>query len=130
MQNNEPPEFYKVWLETASHDELSLKAVVKDGSPNTACFLAQQMAEKLLKSLLVFSGDEFPKIHDLSVLAGRLQKLGFSLEEIEADLKYLNSFYAQARYADDLRIFSHKEAGKAAAHAEHVKEFVLGKIKV
>ena len=128
MQNNEPLEFYKLWLQTAGYDELSLQSVLKDGSPNTACFLAQQMAEKLLKSLLAFSDDEFPKVHDLSVLASRLQKLGFDLKIIDDDLKYLNTFYTQTRYPDDLKIFTLKEAQRAALAAKNIKEFVMAKL--
>lgn len=57
------------WFGKADEDEISAQAVLKNGSPSTACFLSQQIAEKYLKALLVFSNKPFPKIHDLTVLA-------------------------------------------------------------
>lgn len=53
------------WFEKAEEDALSLRAVLKEGAPITACFLAQQMAEKYLKGLLAAHHVEFPKVHNL-----------------------------------------------------------------
>ncbi len=55
---------YVKWFEKAEEDELSGRAVLKEGAPSTGCFLAQQMAEKYMKGLLVFHHKDFLKVHD------------------------------------------------------------------
>lgn len=41
---------WREWWQKAAEDELSIQAILKEnGAPSTACFLAQQMAEKYLK---------------------------------------------------------------------------------
>lgn len=54
-------ELVREWLTKADEDELSARAVLKEGAPSTACFLAQQIAEKHLKALLISRGLNFPK---------------------------------------------------------------------
>ncbi|MEK6645737.1 MAG: HEPN domain-containing protein [Candidatus Firestonebacteria bacterium] len=57
-QNN----LYQEWFVKAEEDELSINAILTEkGAPSTACFLAQQMAEKYIKGFLVFHKKEFPK---------------------------------------------------------------------
>ncbi len=126
---DEPMTYYAMWLEKAHEDEVSLGPVLREGSPSTACFLAQQMAEKLLKALIVFYGKEFPKTHDLSVLMKLLGENAADITLIEGDLKFLNEFYTESRYADDYHIFSKKDADQAFMRAMEVKNFVVGKLK-
>ena len=42
---------YASWFSKADEDELSVRAVLKEGAPSTACFLSQQIAEKYLKGV-------------------------------------------------------------------------------
>lgn len=64
---------FREWFQKAEEDELSIQAILKEnGAPSTACFLAQQMAEKYLKGLLVFYEQPFRKIHDLLKLESLL----------------------------------------------------------
>ncbi len=43
-------ELYLEWFRKADDDELSLTVILREGgAPSTACFLAQQVAEKYLK---------------------------------------------------------------------------------
>lgn len=62
------------WFEKAADDELSIRAILREGAPSTACFLSQQMAEKYLKGMLVFHGRFSPKVHDLLILNHFLRK--------------------------------------------------------
>jgi HEPN domain-containing protein len=55
----------KEWYRKAEDDLLSVRAILKEGAPSTACFLSQQIAEKYLKGHLVFLAAPFPKVHDL-----------------------------------------------------------------
>ncbi len=120
--------FYKDWLKKASEDELSLKAVLAEGAPSTACFLAQQMAEKLLKALLVYGGREFPKIHDLVKLGELAQALYPDVVELKKDLQTLSQFYVETRYPADSPEFTAGEAREAFDMAQRVKLYVNSKI--
>lgn len=114
------------WVEKAEEDELSLKAILVSGAPSTACFLAQQIAEKYLKGLLVFYGQSFPKIHDLKRIATLLEPFVPDIFDLEEEFNSLNKFYAATRYPGDIpegfRIEDAKLAFKAALR---VKEFSL-----
>lgn len=58
------------WLKKAGDDELVIEDVLSSRHPvfNAVCFHAQQMAEKFLKSYLVYKDKEFPKIHQVDRL--------------------------------------------------------------
>ncbi|MEI7621877.1 MAG: HEPN domain-containing protein [Candidatus Moraniibacteriota bacterium] len=55
------------WVKKAQEDELNADSILKrrDGTPSVVCFLAQQLAEKYLKALLISFDLEVLKVHDL-----------------------------------------------------------------
>lgn len=116
---------WEEWVDRAEDDELSIRAILKDGAPSTACFLSQQMAEKCLKALLVCHGTPFPKVHDLLVLETLLVDSVPSAHQIHECLNMLNGYYIEARYPGDYPEFTPEEARDAFAAAGKVKEFVL-----
>ncbi len=122
-------EIYREWFKKAEEDALSLRAVLKEGAPSTACFLAQQVAEKYLKGLLVFNGKSFPKVHDLLELETLLLDTVKDLREIHQDLEFLNRYYIETRYPGDYSEFTNEECQKAYEAAIRTREFVLIKIK-
>lgn len=130
MPDKAPETYYEMWLKKAEEDELSLGPVLREGAPSTACFLAQQMAEKLLKGLIVFNKKEFPKTHDLSILMNLCKSEAADIAILQKDLEFLNDFYTEARYADDYHTFTKKEAEEAFKRALKVKEYVMSKIKL
>ncbi len=85
MPGDNQLEYYQLWMKKAEEDELVVRNLLKDGGPySPICFHCQQMAEKLLKSLLIFMGQEFPKNHDLLALMTMLQKLLPDVENIHS----------------------------------------------
>lgn len=126
MQKNE----YQEWFNKADQDGMSMKALVsnKQGHPNTVCFLAQQMAEKYLKGLLIFNGKNLLKIHDLLDLETLLLDLVPDVATLHMDLTFLNGFYIGTRYPGDYPNFDWDVAQKAFEKAEKIKKFVLCKI--
>ena len=115
------------WWEKAGEDELSTRAVLKEGAPSTGCFLSQQMAEKLLKGLLVFHGKEFLKVHDLLELETLLLEVEPSIQELHDDLKLLNRYYSETRYPGDYPEFDVVECRGAFEAALRIKEFVFSR---
>ena len=130
MPNKSGEKYYLFWFKKAEEDELSIRAVIKEGSPSTACFLAQQMAEKLLKGLLVFYKEEFPKMHDLLELKELISGVAPEVSQLHNDLVLLNRYYTGARYPDDQETeFTYEECQRAYKAAQNVKKFVLEIIK-
>jgi len=119
------------WINKSQEDELNIKSILKhrDGTPSAVCFLCQQMAEKQLKALLIFSDFDLVKIHDLINLGSMLFEKISSIEDISDELKLLNRYYIETRYVGDYPEFFWTDAEEAYEAAKKIKEFVLEKIK-
>jgi len=124
---------HQEWLEKSLDDELSAVSIVKhkDGSPNTACFLAQQMAEKCLKGLLAAYEILPPKTHDLVKLKNLFLEKNVAVsvgEEFENDIVVLNRYYIETRYPGDYPEFHWGDGEEALEAAKRIKQFVLDRI--
>ncbi len=118
------------WILKAECDDISSEALLssKGGSPNTVCFLSQQMAEKYLKGYLVYAGRDFPKIHQLDRLVKLCKEIDEDFQNIKEECEYLSAFYVTTRYPGDYPDFDWKVAENAFSKAEKIKKFVLSKI--
>jgi len=114
------------WVERAEEDYAVLQSCLRRRKPLTssACFHAQQCAEKYLKAILVAHNQPFPKTHDLRILSDLCQQagviLGLDINRIDAI-----SFYAvNTRYpGEDPTV---EEARSAREIAKSVRHFVRG----
>jgi HEPN domain-containing protein len=91
------------WVERAEEDYLMARSALRRRKPFTysACFHAQQCAEKYLKAILVSKGVAFAKVHDLLLLSGQCEKAGV-LVAIEAkQLSTLSDYAVRVRYPGD-----------------------------
>jgi HEPN domain-containing protein len=114
------------WLEYAQEDLASAAAMVEGviGVPRQACWLAQQAAEKALKSVLVFLRAEFPRTHDLDVLRAILPNDWRTSME-HPDLAELSEWSVEARYPGDWPEATASDAGRAVALARKVVQSVM-----
>jgi len=114
----------------ADNDQLNIESILKhrDGTPNCVGFLVEQMAEKYLKGLLVFYGQEYPKIHFLNRIATLLEPFSPQVFDFAEDFNKLSQMYVLDRYPGDMAELSWKEAEDAFAGASRIKEFVLSEI--
>lgn len=80
----------RTWLRHAHEDLTAAEAMAgaDDVRPRHACFLAQQAAEKALKSALVFLQVEYPFLHDLDAIRSRLPD-GWLVKQEHPDLALL-----------------------------------------
>ena len=119
------------WFNKAQEDELSAQSILahRDGAPSVVCFLSQQIAEKCLKSLVIFFDMELEKVHDLIKLYSLVENKIPEMADIKEELKLLNRYYIETRYVGDYPEFSWNDAGKAFESAIKIKNFVLDKIK-
>jgi HEPN domain-containing protein len=121
-----------IWIEKAHDDELTCLSLLthRDAPPTSVCFIAQQMAEKHMKALYIFFGEELHKIHDLKKLATILEKHVSNIFDLEEEFNILNKYYTTTRYPGDFpEGFSWHDAEEAFKAATRIKEFVLEKIK-
>lgn len=84
----------------------------KNPNFDSACFHAQQCAEKYLKARLCQGGIEFAKIHDLVALLEQVLPVEPSWESFREDLAYLSGFAVAFRYPGES---ADREAARDAA---------------
>jgi HEPN domain-containing protein len=114
------------WARIAEDDLRSAEYLLTMGASgpfNVICFLAQQSAEKYIKSLLISHGVDFAKTHDLIVLINSVPP-SVDLAVSPEDLLTLNRYSIQPRYPGDWWPYSKADAEKAVAVAKAVREAV------
>jgi HEPN domain-containing protein len=104
------------WLEYAKNDLHAATIMLSrdDVAPRTACFLAQQSAEKALKSVLILKGLDVIKTHDLDAISERLPKIDYLRFE-SLDLSWLTEWSVSSRYPGDWPEALKEDAEKAVA---------------
>ena len=117
----------KFWLVKAFEDYLTAKHEISfpenEIITTAVCFHSQQFIEKSLKSLLVYQGENIPKIHSLSVLKQLCLEKYPSLGKF--DVSKLEVYSVGARYADDFFVPTIDEAKECFAIAEEFKKELL-----
>lgn len=89
---------FRVWLSQAKHDLAAARICTEQGFHEWACFMAEQSAEKALKSVLVYHGRSAPKLHKLGVLIGLVKNAEHKFRGIHIDIAELQSYTFNARY--------------------------------
>lgn len=116
------------WLRRAEDDALNARSALKhrDGTPAQVCFLAQQMAEKLLKGALIHFAGDAPFVHDLAQLIDALAPHLSLPVEVTESTETLSRYYVTARYPSEipLETFTWERAEKAFAAAERVASVI------
>lgn len=99
MNEAEHIEDVRRWLRYAQEDLTGAESSLAraDMAPRHVCWLAQQAAEKSVKSILVYLQVDFPKSHDLEALC-RLVPEGWGIETQDLDLASLSEWAVEARY--------------------------------
>lgn len=99
MRNPESEQEAVRWLWYALEDLSLAETIVGQrlSGARHVCWLAQQAAEKALKTILVYDGIRFPKTHDLTTLRALVPE-GWSAREVQGRLGRLTMFSVEARY--------------------------------
>jgi len=80
-------------------DLLTVRHLLDTNGPyDTACFHAQQAAEKYLKALLALTGRPIPLIHNLEELDRACAAIIPGWQRVGVDLAQLTTYAVQARY--------------------------------
>jgi HEPN domain-containing protein len=121
----------KDWLLQAERDLEQAKSSQREGRHEWACFAAQQSAEKAVKALHLFLGQEAWG----HVVAKLLQELRLEIPEVVLDkAKVLDNFYVPTRYANGhpegapFEHYGKLQSGDAIRYASEILEFVRNKM--
>jgi len=115
----------KGWLLKGDSDLVTAKRIAEsDGPYDTACFHAQQAAEKYLKAVLAFAGKEIPRTHDLEEI--QLLCVDFISHPDFSDLalEELSDYAVSVRYDFEFWPDIHT-AQEALEIAERVRRLVM-----
>ena len=123
----------EILLEKAGRNLKVAESNLSMGDPDfieDICYNCQQAVEKYLKAFIAYNNKEYKKNHDLGELLENCEAIDPSFSELD---KYKFNFNTLTDYAVDLRyealMPSMEDAKEAVSIAEHIKPFVLNKIK-
>ncbi|MHB1000556.1 MAG: HEPN domain-containing protein [Armatimonadota bacterium] len=118
----------KGWLRKAESDLANIRICLQSNEAlDTACFHAQQAAEKYLKAYLLAMDIEFPFIHNLEKLIELCAKHDSSFLQIKQMGESLTPYAVSLRY--DEEFWPDKDTTEEALHlTEAIKEFVLARL--
>ena len=114
------------WLEQAQVDLHWARHLQAEGAYYLVCFLAQQIAEKVLKAFLYAQGEEVVVGHSVRQLGQRAAAYEAQLLEHLEAWAILDTYYIPTRYPNGLpadipaRVYNREASGSALALAEAV----------
>ena len=113
------------WVRKADSDLAVVDLALDAGRAlDTACFHAQQAAEKLLKAYLTFKAVEFPFTHNLSKLLDLCQAQEPGFQQLRGAVEPLTPYAVAMRYDQDFWPTA-ADAGQARDAARALRAFVL-----
>ncbi len=118
------------WLEQAQEDLKWSRALFEQGAHHLVAFLSQQVAEKGLKALLYYQGQEAVLGHSVERLAMEVAEVFPEVTDKAARWAALDGHYVTSRYPNSLpgsipaRVYSRDTAESALHLAEEVIAFV------
>lgn len=92
----------KRWLVQAEYDLQSARHSAEGGFYASACFQAQQTAEKALKGFLYARGERIVMGHSVAELCARCAEYGEAFDRLRRRLMVLDRFYIPTRYPNGL----------------------------
>lgn len=116
------------WFQQAYYDLKATRWNIEGGFYDTACFLAQQAAEKALKSILYFTGSRRKALmtHSTVEMVREAGKKINSLVELINEARELDLHYIPSRYPNGIpsgyphQFYGRKNADQALAAAEKI----------
>ena len=113
------------WMLKGESDRLSADLIVQSPGPyDTACFHAQQAAEKYLKAVVALSGSPIPRTHDLDEIYDECLAVQPALILDRTELSVLTPYAVQLRYNPDFWP-DQAQAQQALATVDRVRTAVL-----
>ena len=95
-----PRELAGNWLDQAKRDLDAAMYLTAGARYESACFAAQQCAEKSLKAALIWLAGDRPRTHEISLLVAEVATHRADAGELLSDVAALDPYYVTARYPD------------------------------
>lgn len=115
------------WLRKARSDIIAIDALINADTLDTACFHAQQAAEKYLKAYLTHADTTFPYTHNLVKLIELCAAHDHAFVALSSTVTPLVPYAIELRY--DAEFWPDEETARAAqAAALAVERFVLARL--
>lgn len=113
------------WIKKAESDVENMKTMKESGKAlDTACFHAQQAAEKYLKAFLCFNGLVFPKTHDIEELLEICGRIDERFINLVAETIFLTDYAVGLRY--DFEFWPEmKDVENALEATKKIKKLVM-----
>lgn len=127
-------ELAALWITAAQHDLIAARELLRR-LPHTACFHAQQAAEKALKAALITYAGDAPRTHIVSSLIQEIGRCDVSFPEHLTAAGSLDQYYLPTRYPDALGgadaalVYNENHATAAIAQAEAVLDWAQSRIE-
>ncbi len=120
-----PADLARRWMQKGNSDRLTAKRTAETIAPyDTACFHAQQAAEKSLKAVLALAGSLIPRTHDLEDLYDESLAVAPGLALDRMELSVLTPYAVQLCY--DMGFWPDQAtAQQALATVDRVRAAVL-----
>ncbi len=118
------------WVAIAEEDFAMAQSALRRKRPFTysACFHAQQCAEKYLKGMLLAQSQPFPKTHDLVALNSLCAQAGILIGVDDKSLNTLSDHAVQTRYQADAPSLA--DAREALETARDVRRFARKRLGI
>ena len=122
------------WLEQAQADRHGAQLLYQGASYHLACFIAQQVAGKALKSFLYAQGEEVVIGHSVEVLCRWAAEYDAAFEALRERVAPLDAYYIPTRYPNSLpdsipaRVYNRTSAEETIAMADAVLDVVQSKL--
>ena len=123
----DPAEVCRGLLRKGRQDRIALDALLPAQALDTACFHAQQAAEKWLKAFVAYHNVPFPHTHNLAKLVEACAGIDPAFRLLTPTVAPLTPFAVELRY-DDAFWPTESVAKEARASALEVLEFVLARL--
>ncbi len=123
------------WLEQAQEDLHWAQHLARQGAYHLACFLAQQVTEKVLKAFLYAQGEEMVIGHSVARLSARAAGYQAVFAEKAREWSILDGYYVPTRYPNSLpddipaRVYTRRAADEAVALAADAVAFVQAQLR-
>jgi HEPN domain-containing protein len=126
---------YEVWLAQSADDYETARFLIAGEKHNWACYLAAQSAEKALKAMLLFLGEQPGFTHSLNSLLNKLAGSGFTdvaTDRLKLGARFLTRIELQTRYpvAENAPkdLYGQEESVEAVQYAKGFLELAVTEI--
>jgi HEPN domain-containing protein len=125
--------YYEDWLKKAKRDfDTAFLNHKYGGYTDTTCYFCHQVAEKVLKSYLLYKGLRyFPKTHILPSLLALCEEKDKEFSCFKQHCQTLDGYYIETKYPAGPPVdYPKAEAQEAIKLAKELLEFVSTRIKI